>query len=103
MSKPKSSFDSMVKINWQKLWDKVGTVKRHKIECDDAEGYLSIVAAMDGDMHLSLDKGRMQSHLTPTFRARTFIGGGRNQRVRTALALLALAIVEDCEENKVKP
>lgn len=38
---------------------------------------------------------------SPTFRARTFAGGGNHERVRIALALLALAIVEDVENIEV--
>jgi hypothetical protein len=97
--KPKSAFDAMVTPDWPTIWAKIGTQVGHKVECDDAESFMRVIASRDGDMHLVLDHGRNQCGMTPTFRARTFQGGGRNDRVRLALAMLALAIVEDCETN----
>lgn len=97
--KPKSAFDAMVTPDWPTIWAKIGTQVGHKVECDDAESFMRVIASRDGDMHLVLDHGRNQLGMTPTFRARTFQGGGRNDRVRLALAMLALAIVEDCEPN----
>lgn len=92
-----SLFDRSVKVDWEKLWAKVGTQRNHTVECDDAEGFMRVIASCDGDFHLTLDHGRNQTGFQPTFRARTFQGGGRNDRVRKALALLALAIAEDTE------
>ena len=97
-----SLFDRAVKVDWEKLWAKVGTQRNHTVECDDAEGYLRVIASCDGDFHLTLDHGRNQTSFQPTFRARTFQGGGRNERVRRALALLALAIAEDTENMKAE-
>lgn len=52
--------------------------------------------SIDGDMHLFLDAHpRGDSLGCPSFRARTWAGGGRMERVRVALLLLALAIKED--------
>ena len=94
-----SLFDQAVKVNWEKLWANVGTQRNHTVECDDAESFLRVIASCDGDFHLTLDHGRNQTGMQPTFRARTFQGGGRNDRVRKALALLALAIAEDTENK----
>ena len=97
MPNKKSLFDKLVKMDWQKLWEKVETGKHHTIECDDAESYMTVAASCDGDLHLWLDKGRNSCGINPSFRARTFDGGGRSERVRQALLLLAVAIIEDQE------
>jgi len=98
-SSKKSDFEKMFKIDWPKIWEKIGANCLHTVERDDAEGYMNVGATCDGDFHLSLEKGRNQYGISPSFSARTFNGGGMNEKVRTALALLALAIVEDAEEN----
>jgi len=93
-----STFDKITEnLNWQEIWEKTDTNKLHTIECDDAESFMSVGASCDGDFHLILDRGRNQIGMHPSFRARTFDGGGRNERVRIALALLTLAIIEDKE------
>ena len=97
-----SAFDRMVKIDWASLWSAIGTNHLHQIECDDAEGFLNVGASRDGDMHLSLDGGRLQHGPSPSFRARTHQGGGRHERTRKALALLALAMLADKQENPVE-
>ncbi len=94
-----SLFDKFVEIDWNELWEKVSTHRRYVVECDDREGILSVVASCDGDFHMAIDKGSGQLRPTPSFRSRTFIGGGRNERIRKALALLALAINEDTENK----
>lgn len=94
-----SLFDEFVSIEWEKLWEKVNTDGRYTVECDDAESYMHVALSCDGDVHLMLDRGRNQYGFQPTFRSRTFGGGGRNHRVRKALLMLALAIEEDNEEN----
>ena len=94
-----SVFDSMVTPDWPRIWDRIGTCRQHTAECDDAESYMQLVASNDGDMFLTLDRGRNQHCMHPSFRARTFCGGGHHDRVRLALAMLALAIAEDCEQQ----
>ncbi|MFA6679158.1 MAG: hypothetical protein WCR96_01555 [Candidatus Methanomethylophilaceae archaeon] len=96
----KSDFEKMVKIDWPKIWEKIGTNSLHMVECDDAEGYLHVGVSCDGDFHLNLERGRNQLGMTPSFRARTFAGGGMHEKVRQALALLTLAIIEDTQEGK---
>lgn len=95
-----SVFDRCVKIDWPALWASIGTRRAHSAECDDREGLLSVLASEDGYLHLALDPHPMAAECgggfgSPTFRARTFAGGGRGARIRAALALLALAILED--------
>lgn len=97
-----SAFDRMVKIDWATLWSAIGTNHLHQLECDDAEGFLNVGASRDGDMHLSLDKGRLQHGFSPSFRARTHQGGGRHERTRKAMALLALAVLADKQESSVE-
>lgn len=90
----------MVKIDWASLWESIGTMNSHEVECDDREGVITVMSDSMGDLRLWLSEGSQPSTGIPSFRARTFGGGGRNERVRIALALLALAITEDVE---VKP
>lgn len=94
----KSAFDSMVKPDWPAIWQKIGTRKAHIAECDDGESLLYVVASCDGDLHITLERGRKQLNCHPSFRARTSGGGGHKEKVRIALAMLALAITEDCQE-----
>lgn len=95
-----SVFDSCVKVDWEKLWKSIGTKAAHTVECDDRESILTVIADNQGDMHLDMIRHPMAERCgggfgSPTFRARTFAGGGQHERIRIALALLALAIVED--------
>lgn len=76
------------------------------MECDDRESILTLIADNQGDLHMDMVKHPMADACgggfgSPTFRARTFAGGGNHERVRIALALLALAIVEDVENIEV--
>ena len=93
-----SVFDQVVTEDFHSIWDKIG-FDLHKIECDDREGLMTVGASCDGDLHLALYPTEGGIHMRPSFRARTFLGGGHNRRVRTALMLLALAIKEDSEGN----
>lgn len=96
-----SLFDSSVKIDWPAIWDAVGETNcLPRIECDDCEGWLSVGPSCDGDFHLKVWPGRHQKGMSPSFRSRTFQGGGHNHKVRTALALLTLAIIEDSKSAK---
>jgi len=81
----------------QEVWNKIGTRIMHSCECDDAEGFLKVGASPDGDLHLSVSPHPNALGMHYGFRARTYLGGGRNERVRKALMLLALAIKEDSE------
>ena len=95
-----SVFDRCVKIDWPAVWEAIGTLKSHQAECDDRESLLTVVADDQGDLHMDMTRHPMAHECgggfgTPTFRARTLVGGGRCERIRTALALLALAISED--------
>ena len=93
-----SIFDKITEnLDWKEVWEKIETNKLYSIECDDAESFMNVGPSCDGDFHLSLEKGRNQHGIHPSFRATTFGGGGRNERVRIALALLTLAIIEDKE------
>jgi hypothetical protein len=92
-----SKFDKMVNVEWPVLWETVKTMDSHMVECDDAEGLLTVMADSMGDFHMWLTPGRNMTGLSPSFRARTTGGGGRYERIRIALALLALAIAEDVE------
>jgi hypothetical protein len=97
--KKESLFDRLVTMDWQALWEVVETMEFTNIECDDAEGWLSVCASCDGDLHLSVYPNEKGSRIgSPSFRARTYDGGGRHERVRQALLLLAVAIKEDQEE-----
>ena len=96
----KSVFDSCVKPDWTRLWESVKTNTEYSVECDDRESILTVVADNQGDIHLYLIRHPKAEECGggfggPTFRARTFAGGGRNERIRIALSLLALAITED--------
>ena len=99
--KPSDSvFDRCVKIDWEAVWKAIGTRSAHQAECDDRESLLTVIADDQGDLHMDMIRHPKAIECgggfgTPTFRARTFAGGGRCERIRTALALLALAISED--------
>jgi len=95
-----SVFDRCVNIDWPEYWKIVGTHHGHRAECDDRESLLTVWADPQGDMHVDILRHPMAEHCgggfgVPSFRARTFQGGGRCERIRIALALLALAIAED--------
>lgn len=90
-----SAFDKMVRVNWPELWNRVKTDSPHLIGCDDREGTLVVIPDRMGDLHICIEPCQGMLGARPSFRARTFSGGGRNERVRIALALLALAIEED--------
>ena len=100
-----SAFDSMVKIDWDKLFKKVPNdyynAESTLFPCDDAGGILRIVIGPDGDVHLGVDehpRAEEVRHLgPPSVRIRTHQGGGRSDRVRKAALLLMLAIIEDGE------
>ena len=96
-----SAFDKITKdLDWSDIWNSIDSDGINSISCDDAESYLCVTPSCDGDFHLWLTphEGAIKiGH--PSFRARTYMGGGNNSRVRTALALLALAIVEDTKEH----
>ena len=98
-----SAFDAMVTPCWNAIWDRLGTKVQHQAECDDRESIMTVVIDDQGDAHLDLMRHPKAVECgggfgSPTFRARTFQGGGRSERVRLALILLALAITEDCEK-----
>jgi hypothetical protein len=96
MKTPVSVFDAVTKsFDAQAVWQQIGTAQSHRCHCDDGDGILAVAASLDGDMWLCLYPGRNQMSLQPGFRARTWNGGGRKERVRKALMLLALAISED--------
>lgn len=92
-------FDQITKgekLPWPELWEHVGDRVRHSFRCDDRCGVLTVLAGPDGDMWAGMDKGDSDCHFGPPgIRARTYIGGGRSERVRRALMLLALAIKAD--------
>lgn len=95
-----SVFDRCVRVDWPELWRAIGTRTAHRAECDDRESVLTVIADDQGDLHVDMRRHPMARDCgggfgSPTFRARTFTGGGRCERIRTALALLALAISED--------
>lgn len=100
-----SVFDKCVNVDWTALWKVIGTKTSHTVCCDDHESLLIVIADNQGDMHLNTiehpeaEEYCRRGFSSPTFRARTFAGGGRNERVRIALALLALAIVEDTSDT----
>jgi hypothetical protein len=83
------------------LWKHIGDRIGHEFKCDDQCGLLTIMAGPDGDMHAFMSKGDSDCHFgPPAVRARTFGGGGRSERVRVALMLLAVAIEADSEPLK---
>ena len=97
---PRSVFDRCVNIDWPTVWKAIGTRKGHRAECDDRESLLTVIPDEQGDMHMDMIRHPMAEKCgggfgTPTFRARTYVGGGRCERIRIALVLLALAISED--------
>jgi hypothetical protein len=77
----------------------VNSTDVYRIECDDGAGVLSVCLGVDGDMHATVYPGPRAEELghfgSPGYRARTHTGGGRCERVRKALLLLALAIKAD--------
>lgn len=93
-----SVFDQCVNMDYSKIFDRI--MEPQSATCDDREGVLTVTVALDGDLHLWV-KSTPQTTMkfSPSFRARTVGGGGRNQRIRDALMLLALAINEDVEQN----
>lgn len=95
-----SVFDRCVNIDWPSYWKIVRPLTGHSAECDDRESILTVAADNQGDMHIDIVRHPMATECgggygIPSFRARTFQGGGRCERIRIALALLALAIAED--------
>jgi hypothetical protein len=89
-----SLFDEVTKgFNYQKMFAKMGD-KQVRLPCDDRNGELAVMLAVDGDMHLAVYPAS-QTQLQPGFRARTYGGGGRHERVRKALMILAVAMIED--------
>lgn len=98
----KSAFDKMVRVDWPELWRIVETMNPHRIQCDDREGEVVVIPDKMGDIHLSLEPCEGMTGARPSFRARTYGGGGRNERVRIALALLALAIEEDSKRIEME-
>ena len=107
MTAPTSTFDRCVRMDWTAFWKAIGTREAHSAECDDRESILTVIADGQGDMHMDMIRHPKAHECgggfgTPTFRARTFQGGGRCERIRIALALLALAISED-QPNKETP
>lgn len=100
MKNKPSVFDKLVNMDWGKLWPEIKAMESYSVDCDDAQGSITVICARDGDLHLMMDDHeRMDSKGNPGFRARTYGGGGRNERVRRALLLLALAIKEDADPN----
>ena len=99
MNKKKAGvFNNIVNCDWPLIWSKIEQMKFYKTDCDDGQGTLGVCCSVDGDMYLSLrDHPRMDTPRNPSFRARTFQGGGRQDRTRIALMLLAIAIQEDEE------
>ena len=98
MKDKKSVFDQMVKVDWGKLWPQLTVMQQYEVDCDDGQGILVVTPALDGDLHVWLDEHeRADSIGDKSYRARTFAGGGRNERVRKALLMLALAIKEDAD------
>lgn len=94
----KSTFDSLVKLQWETILSAIRPDEWQSFSCDDAEGQLNIVIDNMGDVHLHILPGQQMLGSSPSIRARTFGGGGRSERVRCALILLALAIKEDRKE-----
>lgn len=93
-----SVFDSLVDMSWGKIWSEISSDCSYTAECDDGQGVLDIVCTFDGDLHLFVSPHpRMNIIGNPSFRARTYFGGGKQERVRRALILLALAIKEDTD------
>lgn len=100
--KRESIFDKIVNVDWKIMFDGIKPMQGVIAECDDSEGVLDVILSIDGDMHLSLTPHPNGTGLMPGFRSRTWSGGGRNERTRIALLLLAHAIKDDkeCEEFK---
>jgi hypothetical protein len=100
MKNTESLFNKLTESLWHTdIWSRVQGMENYQVECDDREGTLAVVIDHQGDAHLKVwPTERTTYGMSPTFRARTFAGGGRNERTRIALILLALAIKEDGEE-----
>jgi hypothetical protein len=92
-------FDKLLpenKFPHQELWPIVGDRAAHEAKCDDRCGIMTVMAGPDADMHIFLKEGDSDCHFgPPAVRIRTFNGGGRRERVRRALMILALAIEAD--------
>lgn len=90
-------FDKITaKLPFPEMWEHVGDRQGHEFRCDDRCGVLVVLAGPDGDMHAGIQPGDSDCHFgSPGIRARTHTGGGRSERVRRALMLLALAIKAD--------
>jgi hypothetical protein len=77
--------------------DSVESDVAYKIQADDHQrdsgfGYLTVAFSKDGDAWIDTFTESRES-----CRFRTFVGGGRNHRVRNALIILAEAIRLDLE------
>jgi len=93
---PPSLFDKVTEgFNYQEMFAKMGE-DPVRLLCDDRNGELMVMLAVDGDMHLAVYPAS-QTQLQPGFRARTYGGGGRHERVRKALMILAVAMLEDAK------
>ena len=95
----KSAFESVTSIDWATIWSKVRPETQYSAECDDAEGYLNVIVSREGDVFLTIDRGANQAGMHPSFRSRTHGGGGHKEKIRQALLILAMAIIEDEETN----
>lgn len=94
------AFDKITKgFPYQEVYQHVTSADAYRVECDDGAGVLSVCLGVDGDMHAAVWEGPRADALghfgLPAYRARTYTGGGRCERVRMALMLLALAIKAD--------
>lgn len=99
--KKKSEFDKLLsKFVSECYHTDFKSQQVYSTECDDAQGVLGVMSACDGDMHLFMSNHpRMDNMGNPSFRSRTWFGGGRNERTRLALAILACAINHDKESE----
>jgi hypothetical protein len=99
-----SLFEKCVNIDWDNIWKELDTRTIYRAECDDVGGLLDVSISPDGDVHVMMhDHPRAEEcggHFgSPAFRARTYIGGGHQYKVREALIMLALAIKEETKHD----
>lgn len=90
-------FDRLTKgFPYSEAYAIIGDREVHEFLCDDRCGVLTVTVGPDGDLWAGMHEGDSDCHFGPPgVRARTYSGGGRSERVRQALMLLAVAMVAD--------
>lgn len=109
---PKTPFEKLTKgFNYQNVYQalEIRSTKDNphhsqSLRCDDGQGLLSVTLAVDSDVHASVTAlPSSDFEFMPSFRCRTYAGGGRNEKTRMALLILMLAMKEDAAQYHQPP